>query len=230
MKLKTSCLFIGAFFVGFSAVQVAAEIQGRVEVIASLPDWQGIWQLTGSVHELSGDANNPPPFKSDWVEKKAEPDELDTAERYCAIGLPGLIGSGEPFEMIVTPEETLMYFASREIRHLWTDDRDQPPKDERWPLFWGDSKGYWDDQTLIMETIDMRGDLWIDASGAKLSEQAQMIEHFSQPDDNHLQVQVTITDPVAFTRPWTFTRVYQRLPDRYLQENVCEWTAGQAAK
>ena len=215
-----------AAVIGSAAVHAADK---RSEVLVKLPDWQGVWRVTGSGDYLSGDKNNQPPFKDGWVEQSADEGEQDSADRYCAIAMPRLIGSSQSFEIIVTPDETLVYYASREIRHIWTDGRDHPPEEERWPMFWAESKGTWQGQTLMVNTIEVHGDLWIDQTGAKLSDQAQISERISQVDDNHLQNQVTITDPLVLQEPWSFTRTYQRLPDQELREQGCEWTAGQAA-
>lgn len=202
----------------------------RMAVIAKLPDWSGIWRVNGSYANLSGNKNDVPPYNAEWRAKfnSQAAKGQDTAERFCAVSMPRLLAAAQPFEIIVTPEETLVYYSSREVRHIWTDGRDFSPEDERWPLYWAESKGHWEGQTLVVDTISLKSELWIDLSGASLSEAATVHERISMIDKNHLKDEITITDPVAFTKPWSFTRTYERQRDKELSEQGCEWHAGKA--
>lgn len=218
--------------IGFNA-QAETNTAERLAAIAKLPDWSGTWRLNGSYTNISGNKNNLPPYNAQWQRKfsaaqKTEPQ--DTAEKFCAVSVPRLLGAPQPFEILVTPEETLVYYSSREIRHLWTDGRELPPEDERWPMYWAESKGHWEGQTLVVETINIKGDLWIDATGATLSDNATLSERISMVDKNHLQDEITITDPTALTTPWRFTRSYERQQQKELSEQSCEWQAGKASK
>jgi hypothetical protein len=214
-----------------AAVSAATHSAERIAAIAKLPNWSGVWQVSGSSDHLSGSKTSLPPYNAEWQAKFKSAQSIrsqDTAERYCAVAMPRLLGAAQPFEIIVTPEETLVYYSSREIRHLWTDGREHPPEDERWPMYWAESRGYWQGQTLVVDTLNIHGDLWIDNSGATLSDAATVRERISTVDKNHLRNEITITDPVAFTRPWSFTRTYQRQSATELTEQSCQWQAGKA--
>lgn len=175
------------------------------------------------------------PYTAEWEAKYTQAraalgTERDTYQRYCAAGVPRLVGSPYRFMVVVTPEETLIQYATREIRHVWTDGRAHPASDELWPMHWGDSIGHWEHQTLVIDTISIKGDLWLDPTGATLSDQAHITERLSMPDKNHLRDDISIIDPQALTQPWIFTRTYRRAPTKELTEQHCSWSAGEASR
>lgn len=203
----------------------------RLAAIAKLPNWSGVWKATGSHANLSGSKRDLPPYVATWPAKSnTDQNRVDTADRYCAVAMPRLLGSPQPFEIIVTPEETIVYYSSREIRHIWTDGRDHPPEDERWPMYWGESKGHWEGQTLVVDTINIHGDLWLDPTGATLSNDARIQERISMVNANTLKNDIVITDTTALSKPWNITRTYARQSEQELSEQMCQWTAGQASK
>lgn len=220
----------------------ALNSEARLQTLAKLPDWTGIWKVEGSSDTIEPQAANAarpwrdhPPYKPEWEAKyaaarKNADQTLDTVVRYCAAGAQRLIASPYEFEIVLTPEEVLTYYSSREIRHIWTDGRAHPPADELWPLYWGDSIGHWEGQTLVIETLSMKGDQWLDKTGATLSDSARLIERISMVDKDHLKNEITFEDPVVFTKPWTFTRTYKRSASRELTEQGCDWQAGKASK
>ena len=71
----------------------------------------------------------------------------------CSFGYPALmIESPLMFEILPTPKETALIFSSREIRHVYTDGREHPGKEDLWPTPWGDSIGHWEGDTLVIDT------------------------------------------------------------------------------
>lgn len=146
----------------------------------------------------------------------------------CTFGYPAImLDSPLMFEVVPTPKETALIFSSREIRTVYTDGRSHPGKDDLWPTQWGDSIGHWEGQTLVIDTIAVRapsgfgspdGTPVLAFGGIEqsllitfLSPQAHFIERLRMTDKNHLQDQITIVDPVNFTKPWHMTRTYERV-------------------
>jgi len=164
-----------------------------------------------------------PPYNDEWEAKYQAMLDQDaelragqnTNFKYCAAGMPRVLASPFLFEVIVTPEKTWFYHAQREMRHVYTDGRDHPPADELWPTLWGDSVGHWQGDTLVIDTISIIPELFLDPTGAKLSGEARIQERWSMIDQNHLQNEITITDPVAFKSgaEWNITRQYKRVTD-----------------
>ena len=134
----------------------------------------------------------------------------------------------QPRMIIQTPKMILIeYEANYGIRHIYLDGRKLPPQGEPQPWWYGYSVGRWDGDTLVVETNNLRGaedspyDGWLDVNGSPYSREAKFTERFRRPTYGHLQIDVTVEDPKAYTKPWT-VRVDQRLlPDQELIEFVC---------
>jgi hypothetical protein len=204
---------------------------------ADPPDWSGVWQVKGSMAVLSrNDARMFVPgtrdyaplkpkyealYKTDLVraEHQGDPhakDSLtDTNTLHCFAGMPRLIATPFQYEFIVTPGQTWILI-DKAVRHIFTDGRDWPAADARWPLMLGRSRGHWQADTLVIETVDMRTDMWLDTTPLTLSKRASVIERIRKIDADTLENRVTIRDPEKFTSDWQFTRQYVRV-------NAHEW-------
>jgi hypothetical protein len=134
----------------------------------------------------------------------------------------------QPRKIIQTPALILIeYEANYGIRHIYLDGRPLPPQGDPQPWWYGYSVGRWDGDTLVVETNNLRGaeespfDGWLDVNGSPYSEQAKFTERFRRPTFGHLQIDITVDDPKAYTKPFT-VRVDQRLtPDQELIEFIC---------
>jgi hypothetical protein len=89
----------------------------------------------------------------------------------------------------------------RTWRTIWTDGRELPTDPElRWN---GYSVGKWvDDYTLVVQTIGMRDDSWLDSVGRPHSTELKVEERYQRVDHDHMQLTVTIDDPKMYTKPW----------------------------
>jgi hypothetical protein len=132
--------------------------------------------------------------------------------------------------MIIQTDKLILieYEANYGLRHIYMDGRELPPQGEPQPFWYGYSVGHWDGDDLVVETNNLRGadedgpsDGWLDVNGSPYTRQAKITERFRRPTLGHLQIDFTIEDPKAYTKPWT-VRVDQRLlPDQELIEFVC---------
>jgi len=100
-----------------------------------------------------------------------------------------------PGRMLILTERNMQY------RQIFTDGR-ALPKDPN-PTWNGYSTAHWEGDTLVVETSGFRDDLWLDAMGNPLTEQAKMTERIRRPNYGNLEVEITINDPKAYTAPWT---------------------------
>ena len=134
----------------------------------------------------------------------------------------------QPRMIIQTPKMIIIeYEANYGIRHIYLDGRKLPPQGEPQPFWYGYSVGRWEGDTLVVETNNLRGaedspyDGWLDVNGSPYSQQANITERFRRLDYSHLQIDMTLDDPKAYTKPWT-VRVDQRVvPEGELIEFVC---------
>jgi hypothetical protein len=81
--------------------------------------------------------------------------------------------------------------------------------------------GRWEGDTLVVETAGLRDDGWLDIFGAPLTDAAKITERIRRPTYGRMEIDVTVDDPKAYTRPWT-VRVNQRImAEQELLEFVC---------
>ena len=117
--------------------------------------------------------------------------------------------------------QVIVYEANGGTRQIFTDGRSLPSNDPQ-PWWYGYSIGKWEGDTLVVETSGFRDDVWLDVNGAPLTNVAKMTERFRRLDYGSLEIEVTVDDPKAYTRPWTAAKIRQRLmPDDELIEFVC---------
>lgn len=121
------------------------------------------------------------------------------------VQVPGLV--------VILNERMAMY------RQIFTDGRPLPP--DPTPSWSGYSIGRWEGDTLVVRTSGFRDDLWLDANGSPLTDAATITERFHRVTFGKLEIDLTVDDPKAYTRPWT-TRLNQFLfADSDLIDYIC---------
>jgi hypothetical protein len=104
-------------------------------------------------------------------------------------------------------------------RQVFTDGRPLPP--DPTPSWQGYSSGKWSADTLVVDTIGLRDDTWIDWNGSVLTEAAKVREQIRRPDFGHLEIQVTVDDPKAYTKPWTVLIKERLIVEAELIDEIC---------
>jgi hypothetical protein len=86
----------------------------------------------------------------------------------------------------------------------------------------GYSVRHFDGDSLVVETAGFSDVSWLDDPGHPHTDALRVIERFRRKDFRHMEIQITIDDPKAYTKPWTVTENFDFFPDTELLENVCE--------
>ena len=123
-------------------------------------------------------------------------------------------------EIIQVPGRVIMIFEfDHHVRQIYTDGRghnkDLPP------LWMGDSIGKWDGDTLVVDTTDFNDKTWIDRGGHPHSDKLHLVERMRRVDHDNLQIDITIEDPIAYTKPWTGQQNFQLRPKWNIMEMIC---------
>ena len=131
-----------------------------------------------------------------------------------AYGMPHLLKFVHtPHLLVVLNEVNAGY------RQVFTDARPLP--EDPAPSWQGYSSGKWSGDTLVIDTIGLRDDTWIDWNGSVLTQAAKVREQMRRPDFGHLEIQVTVDDPKAYTKPWTVTLKQRIVVDTELIDEIC---------
>jgi hypothetical protein len=145
----------------------------------------------------------------------------DNPDAHCLpLGLMQFHLHPQPRKIVQTPGLTLiLYEAQAGIRQIFTDGRPLPKNPPAW--WYGYSIGKWDGDTFVVETTGFRDDVWLDVQGSPLTGAGKTTERFRRVDYGHLEIDVTVDDPKAYTKPWTVKLTQTIMPDTDLIEFIC---------
>ena len=104
-------------------------------------------------------------------------------------------------------------------RQIFTDGRPLPVDPQ--PSWNGYSSGRWQGDTLVVGTAGFRDDLWLDMSGSPMTGAAKMTERLRRPNYGTLEIELTVDDPKAYTRPWTVLLKQTIALDTELLDEIC---------
>jgi hypothetical protein len=214
-----------------------ALVVARAQAQATLPDWSGVWAMQGptvfdraSVQPPNGRTGQPgvrefPPYNEEWEAIYRRNVELVAQGRFpdpvslCGVphGFPRMLNLPDVYEFAVTPAAVYVLAENGpNILRIYTDGREHPPADERWPTYTGASIGRWEGDTLVFETVSLKGssgnDVIVDRTGLVLSDASRASTRMRKIDENTIEARITIEDPKALTAPWSVTKRYAKQP------------------
>jgi len=154
------------------------------------------------------------------ADERGEP--LGNGSTACIpYGMPQMMSAIYPLEILQTPGQvTIIAEAFSEVRRIYLDEA-QAKSDDVPPGYYGHSVGHWNGDTLEVDTIGIKESV-PGYRGMPHSGQMRIQERFRLVTPDVLQDQITVEDPVALEKPWTFTFAYRRTPGYHMQEYVCE--------
>lgn len=210
-----------------------------------LPDWSGVWQMVGNtvfdqatVDPPGGSSNTAgtrehPPYNDEWEAKYAANRALVAQGKFpdpisvCGtpVGFPRLMNQPGAYEFVVRPEQVwILTEDGPNIMRIYTDGRDHPGPNDRWPTYSGESVGHWDGNALEFETVSLKGDgdTIVDRTGIVLSQEVSIVTRMRKTAEDRMEARFTIEDPVALTEAWHVVKDYRRLePGTRMFEFAC---------
>jgi hypothetical protein len=135
----------------------------------------------------------------------------------------------EPFlrEFVVTPGQTwLINEMVNDIRRIYTDGRDHIPEADRYPLWNGDSIGFWDGGKLVIHTSSLRSGQY-QRTQPEYSEQVETVEIWEKTDDRTLLAHVWVYDPPSLVEPWYSKHTYLKLTNEDKSLRIHYWDCGE---
>lgn len=104
-------------------------------------------------------------------------------------------------------------------RQIFTDGRPLPPIGT--PAFKGYSIGKWEGDTLVVESTGFPDGEWLDRNGSPLTDAAKITERIRRVNFGRMEIELTIDDPKAYTKPWTITMIHTIVLDTELMDYIC---------
>ncbi len=210
---------------------------GRVSPpYAQLPDWSGLWTAAGGGSLFgrapSGATPKLTPEAAETLRVGAEllAKGISYDENLSECGPPGYPRwLAIPFlrEFIVRPEQTWLSSETvNNVRRIYTDGRGHPSPDDAYPLYYGDSIGFWDGPRLVIHTSQLMARS-MGRNQPEQSEQMETVEIWQKTAPGVMTADVWLWDPALYTEPWYMQRRYTQVanPDYALRMNY--WHCGE---
>ena len=190
------------------------------------PDLSGLWQPAAI---LIGDiaANLKPgsvpyqPWAEELYKKRRADNARDDPTANCIVGgVPRSDLVPYPFKVLQVPGMlVILYEAVHSYRQIFSDGRPFPA--DMNPSWFGYSVGRWEKDTFVVETAGFNDRGWLDNFGKPATDRLRVTERFVRKDFGHMDIQITIDDPGAYTKPWDVTLPLILRPDTELLEYIC---------
>jgi hypothetical protein len=104
-------------------------------------------------------------------------------------------------------------------RQIFLDGRALPVDPQ--PSWNGYSTAKWEGDVLVVRSNGFRDDLWMDMAGTPLTNAGSVVERLRRLSFGTLEIEATVTDPKAYTHPWTFRLTDKIIVDTELIDEVC---------
>jgi hypothetical protein len=199
--------------------------------VTKLPDWSGVWypdwsaifgpkgRPTGcAAFKLTPDAQ----AKCDAYEagkKEGENQQLEDAN--CVPpGMPRIMQMPYPIEFLFSPGRVTLFTETySQARRIYTDGEPLPTDPD--PYFNGHSRGHWEGDTLVVDTVGFNP-LTVISGGVPHSDQMTIHERIYLVNPDRLMDEITITDPKVLTQPFVIRQPFDRKAGWKIREYVCE--------
>ena len=204
---------------------------------AAMPDWSGVYSRPAN-KGFTFDPDLPegvlttakltPEYQSRLEKRVADVKkgiEWDPISTCAPPGHPRWLT--EPFlrEFIVTPNQTwLVNEMVNDVRRVYTDGRGHVAEEDRYPLYNGDSIGFWDGDKLVVHTNQLMPGIY-QRSNPDYTDQVETVEMWRKADDKTLTADVWVYDPPALVEPWHVKQTYVKLSDPDLR--IRYWNCGE---
>jgi hypothetical protein len=131
--------------------------------------------------------------------------EFEPYTRCKPAGGLRMVATAYGTDFIDVPEQKRIYITQtggpHSFRPIYMDGRQHPTDLE--PSYYGHSIGWWEGDTLVVDTVGYNERGWIDLRGIPTTTQLHTIERFQRPEFGTMRYTITIDDPGAYTAPWT---------------------------
>ena len=127
-----------------------------------------------------------------------------------------------PYPFQIFHSEKAIFFAyeyAGAVRNIYLEDPGEAPMDS----WMGQSWGYWDNDTFVVEASGFNDQTWFDRSGNFHSDKLKVTERFTLLNEHTMNYEAIIQDEEVFTKPWTIKMtLYKRIgQDAQLQQFKC---------
>jgi len=241
----------GAVVAGIAATQPASAADPpRPAKIGGKPNMNGVWQAITSAYWniedhsasglgnfwqlgaiaavpagqsiVNGDGKIPylPAALAQRDENRAGWPKTDPEAKCYMPGIPRATYMPYPFQIVQGDGDILFVYEFASANRIVHMSKHQEPPVDSW-MGW--SNGHWEGDTLVIEVTGNNDQTWFDRAGNYHSDQLKVTERYTLKDENHIQYEATIEDPMTFSRAWKISLpLYKKIePNAQLLEFKC---------
>lgn len=217
--MRNGLIFSAAGVVAILAVSPAMRAQ-NVAQQKSVPDISGVWQVARVQGVLFPNGGAPLLRSAEAKFKAANPQTNDPNLGCLPEGMPRfMLSIPLPMEIFQLPTRVVIIREGVQVFRQIYLNRDHPKDLD--PTYSGDSVGKWEGDTLVVDTIGLNDKTWVDNAGLPHSEAMHVVERIRRTDHDTLVDDLTIEDPMTYTKAITAQRVWKLRPGWEIQEFVC---------
>ena len=197
-------------------------IDGKVDFSGFFMPSDNVRHLINLASDMKAEDIPLTPWAADVYKERIDTNGIGHPGVRCLpSGIPEKLSIPDGLKVVQTPDLIVFLYESRTIyRQVFLDGRPLP-KDPQ-PTWMGYSVGHWEGDTLVVETIGQNGKTWLDMRGLPGTEELKVIERYSRPTIGRIDIDVTINDAKAYTKPWNVKLAWRLIPDTDLIESICE--------
>ena len=182
------------------------------------PDLTGLWTGFGGVSDLKLD--DAQPWARALVQQRTDNFGKDNPRYLCLPEGPTAADGAEVMRRILqTPALIAILANDLTYRQIFMDGRKLETDPS--PNWMGYSVGRWDGDTLVVESAGFNDRTWL-ARNYPHTESLRMTERYRRTDFGHLEIEATLQDPGAYSRPWTFRVSAQLAADTEMDDIRCD--------
>ena len=242
MKIKVAFFLMGVFLVSVPLqaqwvkvppAKVPRTPDGKPNLTAPAPrlpdgkpDLSGIWYpdskyIANIAVDLKGELPFQPWAKALFEQRKSGALSREEPTAHCLPqGVPRITAAPWPWKVVQMPGYIVIVHEAFSLwRQIYLDGRELA--EDAPPTWLGYSTGKWDGDTMVVDTRGFNGKMWMDQLGTPTTEALHLIERFRRRDFGHIDIEITIDDPKAYTKPWTVKEQAALMLDTELMEAVC---------
>jgi hypothetical protein len=218
-----------AQWLNYPAANIPRLPDGKVDLAAPTPkskdgkpDLSGLWEAAAPNPGNAAAAGSAPadaqfrdialriqgglpfqPWAAELVKQRRADENKDDPDGYCQpLGLVKMHLHPYPRKIVQIPGLMLILFErDTQYRQIFTDGRALP--EDPMPNYNGYSTANWEGDTLVVQSNGFKDGLWLDISGTPLTAAAKITERYRRPSFGRLEIDITIDDPKAYTKPWS---------------------------
>ncbi len=187
------------------------------------PNLAGMWQRISPKYYENITADLKPSEMKPWAQELADSRKENLHKEHMSLQClpwgPSYATSGRLVKIVQTPDMILMLDDNLIYRQIFMDGRKLEADPN--PSWMGYSVGRWEGGALVVDSVGYNDRTWLDRDGHPHSEALRMTERYRRRDLGHLDIEVTLTDPAIYARPWTVKLGANLVTDTEMMESVC---------